>query len=259
MSAKLHDFFEKFRRGAYAPLNTNVGPDEAGGFAYRANSAMEEMHNVARGSLRTFLKPALQIFVVIALMVGSYIFGSYSSGQQSTSTGFVPTIPLKVDPGVFSDDHSWIGPGKESDILWAKEYQVMSDNKFIKIDKPENYGIPPGQQDSHGVNFYSISVYHQLHCLSLFRALVYDESLSHNDGDHRRALSQNRTWTDWYHLGHCFNYLRQAIRCTVDTTLEFPPGNHTAKEHMATRTGNRQCRDISVLDEFVEQNRWIGP
>lgn len=74
-------------------------------------------------------------------------------------------VPLKSEPGTFSDDHTWIGPGKESDILWAKEYQIMSDHKFIKIDDPRKYNIPPGQEDSDGVNFYSISVYHQLHCL----------------------------------------------------------------------------------------------
>jgi hypothetical protein len=62
---------------------------------------------------------------------------------------------------------------------------------------------------------------------------------------------------DWWHLGHCFNYIRQAIRCTVDTTLEYPPHNHTpGMKHNIRRTGNRQCRDMSALDAFVEDNKW---
>lgn len=190
-------------------------------------------------------------------------------------------VPIKPGANVFSEDHAWVGPGKESDILWAELYQITSDDKFIQIGDPERYGIPPGQQDINGVNFYSISVYHQLHCLvsspfyfvqmiipakhvqAMFRALVYNDSLSQNDGDHKRGLvhglSQNKTWEDWYHIGHCFNYVRLAIRCTVDTTLEWPPGKIKPKKDMATSKGNRQCRDISFLDDFVEENKWINP
>ncbi|KAL1606565.1 hypothetical protein SLS60_003970 [Paraconiothyrium brasiliense] len=188
-------------------------------------------------------------------MLISYLFGTYSTTFGTQSTGFIPTVPIKPGANVFSEDHAWVGPGKESDILWAELYQITSDDKFIQIGDPESYGIPPGQQDINGVNFYSIS--------AMFRALVYDDSLSQNDGDHKRGLvhglSQNKTWEDWYHIGHCFNYVRLAIRCTVDTTLEWPPGKIKPKKDMATSKGNRQCRDISFLDDFVEENKWINP
>lgn len=94
----------------------------------------------------------------------------------------------------------------------------------------------------------------------MFRALIYDEPYSSNGNNDKRLnmMAQNKTGEDWwFHLGHCFNYMRQAIRCTVDTTLEYPPHNHTkTTKHKLKRTGNRQCRDISVLDAFVEENKW---
>lgn len=93
MAAKLHDFFTRFRRGAYVPLSTDGGTDEDG-FAYRANNPMAEKHVTTRSSLRALLKSVFQIFLVFILMVGSYIFGRYTSDQQSPSTSFVPTSTL---------------------------------------------------------------------------------------------------------------------------------------------------------------------
>lgn len=91
----------------------------------------------------------------------------------------------------------------------------------------------------------------------MFRGIAYSQSYVTDGGHHKRGLHKNRTEMDWWHLGHCFNYIRQAIRCTVDTTLEYPPHNHTpGMKHNIRRTGNRQCRDMSALDAFVEDNKW---
>jgi hypothetical protein len=90
-----------------------------------------------------------------------------------------------------------------------------------------------------------------------------DDSPSHHNGNQKRGLvhglSQNKTEEDWYHIGHCFNYVRLAIHCTVDTTLEWPPGKLKPKKGMASNRGNRQCRDLSMLDRFVEENKWVNP
>ncbi|KAF6822081.1 hypothetical protein CMUS01_11219 [Colletotrichum musicola] len=74
------------------------------------------------------------------------------------------------------------------------------------------------------------AVFHQLHCLDAIRLALYEshpnfarsgavESLDHNahgaegGGDHNHDH-------DMYHIGHCFDLLRQTIMCKPDLTIE---------------------------------------
>lgn len=56
------------------------------------------------------------------------------------------------------------------------------------------------------------------------------------------------------HLTHCWDYLRQAIMCHGDTTLEWlaaPPNDEGS-----TGWGYRhQCRDYNAIFDWAEQNR----
>ncbi|KAI9064931.1 hypothetical protein FKP32DRAFT_1568900 [Trametes sanguinea] len=51
---------------------------------------------------------------------------------------------------------------------------------------------------------FAVSMFHQLHCLRLFRSALA--------GDHREPTEM--------HFGHCLVYLRQLILCDADLTLE---------------------------------------
>lgn len=70
-----------------------------------------------------------------------------------------------------------------------------------------------------------VSVFHQLHCLSY---LV----------QHFSPATGNLTQEVAHHSAHCFDYLRQAIMCNADTSLEGKtetgPGwgsKHTCKDY----------------------------
>lgn len=82
---------------------------------------------------------------------------------------------------------------------------------------------------------YAVSMWHQMHCLNRIRT----------------ALSTGDDEPD--HTGHCFHYLRHAILCAADTTLEptvrLPQGIDIIKQNNATHT----CRDWRQVYNYVQQ------
>lgn len=75
-----------------------------------------------------------------------------------------------------------------------------------------------------------LAMFHQLHCLRYFR-----NTLSGAGGPPR-----------WAHLHHCFTYIRQAVLCDADTTLE--PGNFMERDFETERIGaTYQCRDWEAV------------
>lgn len=69
-----------------------------------------------------------------------------------------------------------------------------------------------------------------------------------------KALNGTSDADDLLHMSHCWDYLRQAIMCHADTTLEWMPnsGQHVSKgwgyEH--------RCRDWDALYHWSGVNRW---
>lgn len=94
--------------------------------------------------------------------------------------------------------------------------------------KPERYpDLAPPTIEPGGYNLVDTSMAHQLHCLrSIMEA--YNDLAANKTGMHmgrRAAKHHDHSW----HLGHCFDYIRQGIMCCGDTALEgaattFPEG-----------------------------------
>jgi hypothetical protein len=82
---------------------------------------------------------------------------------------------------------------------------------FIHLDKPEEHGMKPNTGVLSGVeNVYMISAFHQLHCLESMQKALTQFALGVSDD------------YDADHMEHCFSYLRQAVLCGSDATLESP-------------------------------------
>ena len=61
---------------------------------------------------------------------------------------------------------------------------------------------------------------------------------------------------DWFHVGHCFGYLRQSIMCAGDATLEYPTAKMGLGQNAVDGWGvpHDECRDIGVLDAFIDEH-----
>ncbi|KEZ43964.1 hypothetical protein SAPIO_CDS4171 [Scedosporium apiospermum] len=112
--------------------------------------------------------------------------------------------------------------------------ELSSDSRgYVQFQDADSYDLPnpyitPVNRTSDGPG-YMVSLYHQLHCLSY---LV----------EHFQAGYSGVELTDEiaHHSSHCFDYLRQAIMCAADTTLEgdteYGPGwgsKHECKDYDA--------------------------
>lgn len=69
-------------------------------------------------------------------------------------------------------------------------------------------------------NAYMVSFYHQLHCLRHLQ-VQFVQLLPNGSRDRGSAVDIFKD-TDRHHAEHCFSYIRQAISCAGDTTLEGP-------------------------------------
>jgi hypothetical protein len=56
------------------------------------------------------------------------------------------------------------------------------------------------------------------------------------------------------HSEHCFDFLRQAISCYSDTTLEMPQLNNGKDISRATSNSKRQCRDFEEIKDWTERS-----
>ncbi|KAL2045930.1 hypothetical protein ABVK25_011926 [Lepraria finkii] len=96
------------------------------------------------------------------------------------------------------------------------------------------------------INTSVLSAFHQLHCLYTVRRALYSKasegSLEEFDlGKERKP-----------HVAHCFDYLRQGILCSADSSIE--PAVDTVDGFLGAGFP-RQCRDFEELKDWAEDHR----
>ncbi|EFQ34292.1 uncharacterized protein GLRG_09436 [Colletotrichum graminicola M1.001] len=104
------------------------------------------------------------------------------------------------------------------------------------------------------------AVFHQIHCLDMLRLALYElhpdtRNSSHHAGHgshkyHSTAAEANAS-NDIYHVGHCFDLLRQTIMCRPDLTAE--PINPALGGVTGFGT-ERQCIDWRELMDWMAAN-----
>lgn len=115
----------------------------------------------------------------------------------------------------------------------SRGYVVVGDRS--RYDLPDPYTVALDRHnDGPG---YMMSVFHQLHCLS-YLAEHYE----------RGYAGVTLTEEVAHHSAHCFNYLRQGIMCSADTTLEgkTEAGPGEGSEH--------ECTDYDALLEWANNH-----
>ncbi|KAK0374338.1 hypothetical protein CLIM01_08286 [Colletotrichum limetticola] len=125
---------------------------------------------------------------------------------------------FKVDPLFLSL------PSEESDAAW-ESLPGPNGRGFIHLEPSSDFEFPD--------NVAGLSVFHQLHCLGALRHFMWDviygrvyakEMLQHWP-QNVSAPTYHEAINGLWHIAHCFDYLRQAVQCSGDTSLEFVSEN----------------------------------
>lgn len=142
-------------------------------------------------------------------------------------------VPVPQIQRVSNFDESYNGQHIELPSLW------------INILSPSTNGTAPGFVNIPGsIQFWGISMYHQLHCLVGLERIL--NNVFNNDELGRR---------DAAHARHCVDYISQASLCAADATLEpittDPPGQNNL---LAAKMGSHMCKDWRGVRDWVEEN-----
>ncbi|KAI0521164.1 hypothetical protein F5B22DRAFT_644412 [Xylaria bambusicola] len=143
-------------------------------------------------------------------------------------------------PRLFQEEPLYAGaPSTSSDVAW--ETLIPKGRGFVQVNISGRQGR------------YCVSAFHQLHCLDMLRHGYYAATnLGRRKHDYTSADTLRRSLHD-DHVQHCFDYLRQALMCSADPTLEL----RNASIGGVTGWGSmHQCRDFGALQLWTESNRY---
>ncbi|KAF8055313.1 hypothetical protein FPV67DRAFT_854314 [Lyophyllum atratum] len=161
---------------------------------------------------------SLIVHVTTAILLRAYIF-------ENDNTNQFPIVPR---PAAMV-------------IVNSTRYGLYDDDDWASLTPPgHGFVRHPGREE-----FYSVSLYHQMHCLNALRGLIADRS--------------DLTFLRVGHANHCLNFLRQIILCDADTTLEPTTPTIVAGKNINVVTGigvTHQCRDWAQVWKFAEDNYW---
>lgn len=150
---------------------------------------------------------------------------------------------------------------------------------LLRIPEPRARYLPPSYRipnDTEHAEIYMTSGAHQLHCLVSLRFLVPTLAASITDQACRKTMvrdyieSQNPSSSTTHekrkvnshapipHLYHCLDYVRQAVICTGDTTLEpvdYVLGKDGTSDgfEIDSSVTARTCRDWDLMKRVMDQ------
>ncbi|PCH37446.1 hypothetical protein WOLCODRAFT_84396, partial [Wolfiporia cocos MD-104 SS10] len=141
---------------------------------------------------------------------------------------------LPVDLGepvalTLEDTHHYGIDTPDADAEWHS-LVVVGDFGFVRLGPQKR--------------FFGLSMFHQLHCLDVLRTGLAGKG--HVASGATRSDDKN-------HQQHCLNYLRQAILCSADATLEPEVGE--GSRNVGKGLGvTHVCRDWRKLYDYAAEN-----
>ncbi|KAM3550205.1 hypothetical protein ARSEF4850_008456 [Beauveria asiatica] len=160
--------------------------------------------------------------------------------QAMTAVYVVTTLCLVAVYCLYAKNNIGVDWALPSDVIFGH-----SGGGLIAVPDARKLGLVGGLPLGKAANEerpregYGISMFHQIHCLVAIRTAI-----------------RTRTFND-QHLDHCLDYLRQAIMCTGDTTLEkvIADDNGKFKPEIDGWGTVHECRSWHMLFEFAERQR----
>jgi len=228
----------------------NRDQEDQQAFLHKSSDEVEDIYFSDKTAQRTtsawkrYLR--LGIEVAMALVIAGLLFHpSPINRKAGDKASPVPRFPRKTY--TFAEDHKYLNEdmfnSTEETLLTLHSWIPLSSagRGYVQIDDAAAFGLgePYMIENSHKGKLepvYMVSSFHQLHCLT-YLATQFAAAL---DG---MELNQGVA----HHTAHCFDYLRQGIMCSADTTLE-------GKSDEGPGWGSKhECTDYDALLEWANE------
>ncbi|KAM3413687.1 hypothetical protein BST61_g10380 [Cercospora zeina] len=159
-------------------------------------------------------------------------------------------------------------PSKEATASIGHPNQQGATDTFWRTFAPDGFGLlniadyspkrypelAPPTFEPGGYNLVDTSMAHQLHCLRSIMDAYNDlaEKVARNQTGMQMDTKEGKHHDHSWHLGHCFDYIRQGIMCCGDTALEgaattFPEGVMGSDGWNAKHV----CKDYEEVKEWI--------
>ncbi|KAK0706208.1 hypothetical protein B0T26DRAFT_788870 [Lasiosphaeria miniovina] len=191
----------------------------------------------------------------------------YSSTNETREKNLLPSQSIFSEVSTklvtFQPDESYNDDPLGPDGLLSPWSKLSPPGKgHVRVDDPSAWklsgGYPLNDPAHSAAEEYTVSVFHQVHCLAAIKSKVsklQDWYHGENDKEYLAfALSQEHMRDD--HIYHCIDYIRQAIVCCGDTTLE---KSRTVDGKIVQGVDGwgveHQCRDFKAIFAYGEAHR----
>merc|ERR1712070_734972 len=172
-----------------------------------------------QGKLRRWIIGLSILVGILALaLLGAVGHSTRSPGGEQTVLSPVPRMPrTKV---TFEEDKLFAnGSNPKSDEAWATLTPQGDGFILLPNDTRQQWELEPGKPTKAG-EVYDISVFHELHCLRHIRTHTFTLQALIGE-DHPQKIYDLLLKPTEDHVFHCFDYIRQALMCAGDMTIEW--------------------------------------
>nr|POE47266.1 oxidase ustya [Quercus suber] len=232
------------------------GDDDGGAGSRDGNGKEEQVIYVQKRRSRCSLFRSWFGSFALGVLTSSVLFAVFLLHERRAplprtyafaDTDPLPSIPMdtvvfEANP-VFSER-----PTDDSDYAW--NMLLPPGRGYVFVPDAEARGLAPGQQTPSGP-IYSVAMYHQLHCLARLRKLhwVFKDGIVSGEDALARSFAGRDAAA---HAQHCFDYLRQAILCNADMTLEWPKQAGPSSGAMVDGWGvPHTCKSQTAIDDYM--------
>jgi len=181
--------------------------------------------------------------IFLAVLASSAVFNIWASCRLDSPP---------ITPSLDFAHYSWLGSDHPIalpvDLSTPVEYKYLEDVDALSEDPydvavwddmvPEGFGdVNLGPEKRR----FTVSMFHQLHCLMLLRRRITQDIGRHE------------------HLSHCLNYLRSMVLCAADVSLEpeiVPQVIANGVPRLSAVNVTHTCRDWTKVQAYIEDLYW---
>ncbi|KAI1379816.1 hypothetical protein F4677DRAFT_407723 [Hypoxylon crocopeplum] len=202
--------------------------------------------------------PTILAIVLGTLLVGTNIGWAYAFAKAASNQPIQNYYGARDIQTTFHFDWVNLQPGEDesryADAKWEELFPSGGGRVALSQDIVEKLSLPasvPAAQDPEK-RIYQIAGYHQLHCLDKIRDVLYDVS-DLQKGIVRDDANPYLNGSNWDHVLHCVEGVRQGLACRIDESLlpvkeTWPP--------IGDGSGQlRTCKNASALRHWAERNK----